>query len=115
MARLLWLVAMAVTGVLHCAAQLQGIFETPAALENARGSLGKPSSLKAAYYSSRILDALRSKDYACNCKVLAGLFSKEMQALEMFYGLSVAKACRCTDIKASEKQTTEIKKALKVR
>lgn len=114
--RILWMFAVAVMAVLHCArAQLQGIFETAAALENARGSVAKPSSLKAAYYSSRILDALKSKEYVCNCKALAGLFSKEMQALEVFYGLSAAKACRCADIKASEKQTAMVKKALQVR
>ena len=98
-----------------CTAQLSATFATKAAESNALALLQKPTTLKAAYYSSKILDALKSKDYSCNCKALSGLFAKETNAMEIFHGLAASKACKCSDVKASAKQAAEIKSALKVR
>lgn len=81
----------------------------------AKAQLQTPSSLKAAYYSTQILQSLNINDYKCNCGKISALFSKEFRAIEIYHGIAAAKSCKCNDVKINDKQENEIKNGLKVR
>ena len=81
------------------------------ALAVAKAELSKGTSLKATFYAKQIAESL--KDAAsCDCGKLSTLLAKESDALEIFYGLSVAKSCKCSDAKLSASQKEQIQQGL---
>lgn len=92
-------------------AQLADHFAARGALLAAKAELAKGTSLKATYYAKQIAESL--KDAAsCDCGKLSTLLAKESDALEIFYGLSAAKACKCSDVKLSASQKEQIQQGL---
>ena len=96
--------------------QVKGVFtQGKMAKTLAQKALSAPASLKAAYYAGRIVELLGDASAVkCACDKLSALLAKEARPVEVFYGLSAAKACKCGDVKISEKQKTEIKRGLGV-
>ena len=97
--------------------QVKGVFSQSSTAQTlAQKALTAPSSLKAAYYAGRIVELLGGASAVkCACDKLSALLAKEeTRPVEVFYGLTAATACKCGDVKISEKQKTEIKRGLGV-
>jgi hypothetical protein len=96
--------------------QVKGVFSQSSTAQTlAQKALTAPSTLKAAYYAGRIVELLGGTSAVkCACDKLSALLAKETHPVEVFYGLTAATACKCGDVKISEKQKTEIKRGLGV-
>ena len=81
----------------------------------AKQSLKDVKSLKAAYYATRVLNALQVTDLKCGCSSINSLFESSAHTMDVFYGLSTGSACGCANVKLGGGSKALIKSGLKVK
>jgi len=113
--RFLALLAILLVGV---GAQLRAVFapeRAKAAAALAKTTLSAPPTLKSAFFASRLAESLDSGDVKCSCAKLTSLLSKETEPLKIYYGITAAEACKCSDVKLNDAHKQVITDGLMVR